>query len=410
MRKSVRAAALALPLMLIVAACGGDDDEGTTTDAPAAETTAAAEEGGTATTTAAEEGSESTEAAGGGDEGLARAQAIVEGSAIPPDAISPTIPLSATPEPGKVVAWLECEQPSCAAITPGFEDATAALGWELIVIPASSGAQGPAIQQALDQGADYIAHTGSPLATAEAEMAAAKEAGVPYASCYSTDDPDFENNNLLIQCGDEEAVKVTGGLIANWAIVDSQGAANVLLVNIPDFPVLIAEADAVKAAYAENCANCNVTELNVTIDQLIAGEVPGAVASAIQADDSINYIQFTFGDLPAGVADTLDGAGLLEGRKLIGVDFSTQIGLPGIIDGTHAAWTSNPKPYAAWLMVDAFARHSVGDENTEERANAALVSFIVDDPATAQEILDLGDAGWPGPATMADQFKALWGV
>ena len=241
-------------------------------------------------------------------------------------------------------------------------------------------------------------------------MAAAKEAGVPYGSCYSTDDPDFENNNLLIQCGDEEAVKVTGGLISNWAIVDSQGTANTLLVNIPDFPVLIAEADAVKAAYADNCPGCTLEELNVTIDQLIAGEVPGAVASAIQANDAINYIQFTFGDLPAGVSDTLAGAGLLEGRKLIGVDFSTQIGLPGIIDGTHAAWASNPKPYAAWLMIDAFARHAVGMDNPEERANAALVSFIVSDAATAQSILDLGDAGWPGPATMADQFKVLWGV
>jgi len=38
------------------------------------------------------------------------------------------------------------------------------------------------------------------------------------------------------------------------------------------------------------------------------------------------------------------------------------------------------------------------------------VSFIVSDAETAQSILDLGDAGWPGPATMADQFKALWGV
>ncbi len=412
MRKSVRAAALLLPLMLVAVACGDDEETTDATEAPAAETTAAPAEGGTDTTAAPEEGATDTTAAPaeGGDAGLAAAQAIVDASAIPPDKISPTVALSATPEPGKVVAWLECEQPSCAAITPGFEDATAALGWELIVIPASSGAQGPAIQQALDQGADYIAHTGSPLATAEAEMAAAKEAGVPYASCYSTDDPDFENNNLLMQCGDEEAVKVTGGLISNWAIVDSQGAANVLIVNIPDFPVLIAEADAAKAAYAENCAACTVEELNVTIDQLIAGEVPGAVASAIQANDAINYIQFTFGDLPAGVADTLSGAGLLEGRKLIGVDFSTQIGLPGIIDGTHAAWTSNPKPYAAWLMVDAFARHSVGDENSEERANAALVSFIVSDAETAQGVLDLGDAGWPGPETMAEQFAALWGV
>jgi hypothetical protein len=61
-------------------------------------------------------------------------------------------------------------------------------------------------------------------------------------------------------------------------------------------------------------------------------------------------------------------------------------------------------------MVDGMARASLGMDNPEERANANLPTFIVSDPAGAQAILDLGDAGWPGPETMADQFKALWGV
>jgi ribose transport system substrate-binding protein len=387
MRHSVRAAALLLPLVLVAASCGDDDTEG----------------GDDATTTVA------PDTTAGGTDGLATAQAAVDAAKTAPTKIGPTIPLTGKPEK-KTVAWLECEQPSCAAITPGFEAATEALGWDLIVIPAASAAQGPMVQQALDQGADYIAHTGSPLATAEAEIAAAKEAGVPYLSCYSTDDPDLAKNNLLMQCGDDEGVFGTGNLISNWAIVDSGGAANTLLVNIPDFPVLVSEAEGAAAAYSENCPGCTLQELNVTIDQLIAGEVPAAVASAIQANDKINYIQFTFGDLPAGVADTLEEAGLLEGRKIIGVDFSTQIGLPEIIAGRHAAWTSNPKPYSAWLMVDAMARHAVGMDNPEERANALLPTFIISDAAGAQAMLDLGDAGWPGPAGMEDQFKALWGV
>lgn len=119
---------------------------------------------------------------------------------------------------------------------------------------------------------------------------------------------------------------------------------------------------------------------------------------------------FAVGDLPAGVREALDAAGLLSQVKLTGVDFSVSLGLQGIIDGTHAAWTPNPKPYAAWLMVDAFARHSLGMDNPEERDNAILASFVVSDAATTEEIKALGPDGWPGPATMADQFKALWGV
>ena len=401
MKKSVKVAALLLPLMLVAVACGSDEDatpapaEGTdapsvaATDPPEAEVTEPADDAGA--------------------EGLARAQVVVDGATAPPDLIGPTVPLSGVPE-AKTVAWLECEQPSCVAIRPGFEDAAAALGWELLVIPAGSFAQGEGVQAALDQGADYIAHTGSPLATAEEQIAAAKEAGVPYLSCYSSDDPDFANNNLLMQCGDDTGVYGTGNLMGNWVVVDSAGAANVLLVNIPDFPVLVSEAAGAAAAYSENCPGCTFEELNVTIDQLIAGEVPAAVASAVQANEAINYIQFTFGDLPAGVADTLEESGLLEGRKIVGVDFSAAIGLPEIIAGRHSAWTANPKPYAAWLMVDAMARHSLGMDNPDERANALLPTFVVSDAAGAQAMLDLGPDGWPGPATMADQFKALWGV
>jgi ribose transport system substrate-binding protein len=415
MFKRSRLAAAVVPLALIAAACGSDEKE----SAPATEAAKpAASEAPAPTEAPATDAPAPTEAPAteapttepaGDDAGVEAAKAAVAALAEPPEAIGPTIAIEGE-IPKKTVAWLECEQPSCAAIRPGFEAATEALGWELLVIPANSGAQGDAIQQALDQGADYLAHTGSPLATAEEQLAAAKEKGVPYASCYSTDDPDVDNNNLLIQCGDDDGVFYNGGLMANWVIADSGGQANVLVVNIPDFPVLVSEADGIKDAYSTNCSACTVQELNVTIDALIAGEVGGAIASQIQANEDINYIQFTFGDLPAGVADVLEESGLLEGRKIVGVDFSAAIGLPEIVAGRHHAWTANPKVYAAWLMVDAMVRHSVGMDNPEERQNAALPVFIVDSPEAATAALEYGDSGWPGPATMADQFKTLWGV
>ena len=418
MKKYSRVAVVLMPLALLAAACGSDSKSSTATTAAAGATGTSAA-AATPTSAAATETSAAgatattatTAAAAGGDAaaGLERAKKIVAANSKPADKIGPTIPLTGKP-PKKKVAWLECEQPSCVAETPGMKDAVAALGWDLIVIPATSGAQGPAIQQALDQGADYIAHTGSPLATAQAEMDAAKAKGVPYASCYSTDDPDFAKNDLLMQCGDEGAVDSTGGLDANWIIADSGGKAHTLIVNIPDFPVLIAEADGAKKAYKANCPDCVVTELDTTVSALIAGEVPAAVVAKVQADPSINYIHFTFGDLPAGVKEALDAAGLLKQVKLTGVDFSVSLGLQGIIDGTHAAWTANPKPYAMWLIVDAFARHSLGMANPEERANAVLPTFIISDKATAESIKALGPDGWPGPATMADQFKKLWGV
>ena len=399
MKKSVKLAALVLPLMLVAAACGSDDNASSDTTAD----TAAPADSGAPADSSAPAGTE----ASGGSAGLEAAQASAAASAIEPTEIGPTIPLDGVPDT-KTVGWLECELPSCTQITPGFQAATEALGWELQVIPVQSFDPAGGFQQAIDAGVDYIALTGTPAALVQDQIDAAKAAGIGFFSCYSTDEPLGAENNIYMQCGDASAVFTTGEAIANWTIADSDGAANTLIVNIPDFPVLVSEADGAKSAYEANCPDCTVQDLDFTIDQLVSGAVPGAVVSKLQANPEINYIQFTFSDIPAGVADALETAGLLDQVKLTGVDFNATIGLAEIVAGRHAAWTANPKEYAGWLMVDGMARLALGQDNTQERENAKLPSFIVSDAATAESLIPTD--GWPGPADMAAQFAALWGV
>lgn len=383
-----------LALGLVLAACGDDDDATTdTTTAAAVDTTAAAVD----TTVAA---GETPQAAG-----LARAQVVVDANKVAPDKIGPTIPLDSVPE-AKTVAWLECSLPSCAAIGVGFKDATEALGWNLEVVTYSTDAAA-AFQQAIDLGVDYVASTGTSQAVLQDQIDAAAAAGIGYFSCFDTSPPEGEANNIWTQCGDETAVFASGDRLSNQIIVDSGGTANVLMVNIPDFAVLVSEREGSEAAYEANCPDCKFTELALTLDQLLAGEVAGAVVSAVQADPSIDYIHFAFDGLTTGVSSVLADADLLEGRNLVGVDFSGAV-LQEIVDGTMKFWSANPKAYSAWLMVDGMARHSIGQENTEERANALLPSFVVSSPEQAEPLV--ASDGWPGPDGMADQFKTLWGV
>jgi ribose transport system substrate-binding protein len=375
-----------------------DDDDADTTAPPATEAPPASEPGGTEP--AATDGGDDPAAAG-----VAAAQAVVDANLVPPANIGPTTPLTSTPEP-KTVAWLECSLPSCAAIGVGFERATELLGWELEVISWSTDAAA-AFQQAIDQGVDYVAITGTPPALIQDQLDAAAAAGIPLFSCFDAALPDPEGNNIWMQCGDATAVERAGQLIANAIIADSGGDANVLMVNIPDFTVLAVERDASIATYAENCPGCTFEELALTLDQLLAGEVPGAIVSAIQANPDVEYVHFAFDGLAGGVSATLADADLLDGRKLVGVDYNGAI-LQEIVDGTHQFWTTNPKEYSAWLMVDGMARHAIGQENTEERANALLPTFIVNSPEVAEPLVP--SDGWPGPDGMAEQFAALWGV
>ncbi len=397
---------------LLLTACGSDEaaspatdaaETPVVTDAPEPVTTDAPEP---ITTDAPEpvttEATEPVE-----DAGLIAAQAVIDQYTDPNQPIGITIPLTGVPEK-KTFAWLECELESCPYITVGVKAAVEALGWELLVISSQSADPAPFFQQAIDAGADYIASSGEARSLYEEQALAAKEKGIKILSCFDTEVPNPEETNIWTQCGDTNFVQKTGPLMADWAVVDSQGSANVLIVSIPDFPVLKAETDAYIAELEKNCAGCSYTELNITIPQLVGGEVAAAVASQLQADPSLNYAFFSFGSLPAGVTAALETAGLADQVTVYGQDFSA-FGLEEIVAGTMGAWSADPKAYAGWLMVDAAARLSLDMELTEERAAASLPTFIVQDAATAQEILDCCNGDW-FPPTMAEDFKTLWGV
>ena len=398
MKKLIHLLALLLAFSLIAAACGDDDaadpvDDAPTDDAPADDDMPEEEE--------EDDDMPADDAA----PGVAAAQVIVDANSTPPSDITASIPLDSVPE-AKTVAWLECELPSCSAITPGFEAATDVLGWTLEVIGVQSFDPAPGFQQAIDLGVDYIAITGTPPALIQDQIDAAAEAGIAFMSCFDTTDPDGPNNNIWTNCGDDDDVFGAGNLLANAIIADSNGTANTLMVNIPDFAVLVSEREGAQAAYDANCPDCVFNELALTIDQLLAGEVAGAVLSALQADPEVDYVHFAFDGLTGGVSDTLAEADLLDGVNLVGVDFSGVV-LEEIVDGTHQFWTANPKPYAAWIMVDAMARHSIDQENTDERASADLPNWIANSSTAGDWI---ATDGWPGPDGMADQFATLWGI
>ena len=77
-------------------------------------------------------------------------------------------PLTGEPEK-KTIAWLECELPTCPYITPGYRgsDRGARLGTQ--DDPSKSTDPGPAFQQAIDEGVDYIASSGEAVALYQAQ-------------------------------------------------------------------------------------------------------------------------------------------------------------------------------------------------------------------------------------------------
>ena len=398
MRKStLRVAAAVFAFGLFAAACGSDNTSSndTTIDTAVTEDTAAP----------------SDTAAPAVDEVAAAQEAAALATTIPTE-IDLKVAASATPPTGKKIAWISCELPSCPEVGEDWPLIAKTLGWELKVINVKSFEPAVGVQQALDWGANYIAISGSPIALYQAQFDAGIAKGVKFTSAYTTDAPEGQEGGiagLLTTVGDASYVQMAMSSFAPWIIADSNAAANVVMVNIRDFPVLVAAEEALKAGLAAGCAKCTFDVIPVTIEDLGGGKIPQLVASYLQEKPEVNYVMFAFGGLPTGVSAALKTAGITN-VKLVGGDFSAP-NLQEVVDGTHSAWTSNPKAEASWVMAHAMVLDSLGDTNTEERVGAKLQVFILDTPEAAKAILDGGGLqNWKGPKTMADQFKALWNI
>ena len=389
MRKGTRRVTAAIfALGLVAAACGGDDSSSEETSAPT-ETEAPA----------------TSDAPAGGDE-VAAAEAIVAELRTIPTDITVTVAPSAAVPTGIKVAWLACELPSCTEVGEDWPAIAEALGWELKVINVNSATPGSGVQEAIDWGANYISISGSPVAAFQEQYDAATAAGIKFAFAYNGESP---ADGILTSISGNDAVYDAGTKIANYMIADSGAAANVLMVNIQMFPVLVAEEEGIRDIWAAGCSACTFDVLPVAIED-IGVNVPGLVASYLQENPETNYVTYAFSALPIGVTAALESAGLLGPITQVGVDFD-KTGLTEIVDGTHTAWTSNPKAYSAWLMAHAMILDALGDEFTERAAAEVLPNFVLDDAALAQEIIDSSElSNWKGPEGYAGKFLALWGV
>ena len=293
-----------------------------------------------------------------------------------------------------------------SSYTPGLEAGAEALGWQLDKINLDLANPGPAVQQAIDAGVDYIAITSQPAAVIDEQLALARQKGIPVFSCFGVDEPLPEVNGFFTQCANGEYLAEENRLLGEWAIETADGKANVVNVTVRDLPILVAGEEGLASAL-KGCADCKLDTLPVTFDDVAKGDVPQIISSYLQSNPNTTHVVFAYPDLASGVTDTVAGAGLADNVKFGGVAFD-ESRLKAIVDGSEQAWTAQPADYLGWIYLDAMARHSVGMPLDTVQADIASVStFLVSDKATAQKILDDGGA-WTGPVGYEDSFRKLW--
>jgi ribose transport system substrate-binding protein len=194
-----------------------------------------------------------------------------------------------------------------------------------------------------------------------------------------------------------------GKLLANTQITDSEGReANSLLVSVPDYPVYNPTAQAYHDEIGKACPSCKITDVNVTLPQLLGGQLVPAVVSAAKRTPGLKYIAAVNGSFIAQLPQALKTAGLDGKFKLIsGTGISTD--QQNVLAGDQLATMNSQLVIGGWQNVDIAVRKVMGLPVPEGDHVAPVTLLTKGNIGTPRDSYDI-------PADFADQFKKLWNV
>jgi ribose transport system substrate-binding protein len=311
----------------------------------------------------------------------------------------------------KTIGIVSCSEPLCAVLAGYIKNAATELGWKSDLVIATATDPGAAIDQLISAGVDYIAENAYDADTFAPQMQELRQKKIPLFEIASTDPAEGPKNGIYADIGGGTSQAQWGEIETDWAIANSDGHADILDVNTPEYPVLVAQADGEQAAIKKNCPDCKYNALNVTVNDLTTNAIPGLVVSYLQSNPGVNYIHFTDEQNENGVVSALRTAGLLSKVKIYGSSPQASQ-FKEIADGDSAAWQVDPQPQAFWAVVDQMARVATGTWSQKEAGQAALVRwFLLTDKAKATQFAKSTDPyPWPGPAGYQQTYEGLWKI
>jgi ribose transport system substrate-binding protein len=265
------------------------------------------------------------------------------------------------------------------------------------------------IDQAISQGADVILLSqginGELLVPA---LERAKAADIPVVVTHTIQD----GEPIPASIEDLVAGQVTapfnesGRLSADWAIQETEGKGNILLVNTAEVPVAGGIIDAMKDEIATNCPECTVKEVNVPLADW-ATKISTSVQSEIQINPELDYVLPVFDSMALFVE-----AGVVAAGKVGQVKAASFNGTPAVLkimqEGEVLAMdVGESMPWLGWATMDQVGRVLTGAPVVEDGfAQTPLKVFTkenVDETGTPP-----GSTEGYGDAYIAG-YEALWG-
>jgi ribose transport system substrate-binding protein len=235
------------------------------------------------------------------------------------------------------------------------------------------------------------------------QVQAAKKAGVRTMTSHFYDPTqprtDLTSSDLPV------SFNTVGKILADWAIVDTKGAANIIVVKTDEVPPTGPLVDGIRSELAANCPNCKIVqEINVGITEW-ATKIQPSVQSAVLAHPEVNVVLPIYDSMSQFVVPALRLAGK-TGKVKVGTFNGTPFVLDDIREGTVDMDIGESLDWIAYATIDAHMRDLCGLPQPAE----INVPFYIFDKS------NVADAGVPaaydkgyGDAYITG-FRKLWGL
>jgi ribose transport system substrate-binding protein len=196
------------------------------------------------------------------------------------------------------------------------------------------------------------------------QLEAAKAAHIPVFSSHENDITD-SNPPSCIGCEHLDAVVKApfsegGKLAADWAISDSGGKADVLIVALQGLNAADSMLKGAQAEYKTNCPKCKVKIVKLALTDISNGAIT-AVSTALTQDPNIKYINPQFDLLIPGTLASMQVSNRSSGIKVLSYNGTT----PGLAEVANSkssvsADVAEPVEWTAYANMDQAFRLLAG--------------------------------------------------
>lgn len=200
-----------------------------------------------------------------------------------------------------------------------------------------------------------------------------------------------------------------GQLMADWAISDTNGKANVLVVTSSDVPNAKDLVDGgIKPELAQRCPSCKVQVVDVPVSDW-ATHMTSDVQSALTANPAINYILPIYDGMTTFVTPAITAAGAASRVKEASFN-GTLAPMKDLVAGRSlAADVGVSVAWQGWQYADQTLRAIVGQPTVTQHTPLRVfdLSNSKDLPLTTEA---QANGIWYGDVNFPAEFKRLWGV